>query len=226
MKATRFLALAVPALLAAAAARAGSEPPGKAPEACGCCVSPAEAAGSDATGAGAAPDGRSVYAQRSPWETDAGGTFELSGLRGRTAVVALFYTSCHVACPATLRELADVERRLPKSSSVAIVLVTIDPATDTPARLAACRAEWRLPERVLMLRGSEGATRRFADSAGIVFRQETARLVHVPKIVVLDPQGRVAASFPGSRSDPADVAGAALRADAPAAAAGAGARGQ
>lgn len=154
--------------------------------------------------------GRGVYQLNSEWETDSCGTFRLSQLAGRPAVVALFYTSCHVACPATLRVLKDVERRLPERSDVAIVLVTIDPQTDTPIQLARCRSEWLLSRRFILLRGTDAATRGFADASGIVFRREAARIVHVPKIVVVDRLGSVVASYPGGRAEPRDVARAAL----------------
>lgn len=208
------LLIAAPGARAAADAPESAFGPDHAPEMCGCWPS-LGAAAAPTTGQGTASAGRrtSLYSQTTAWETDTGAPFDMARLRGRPSIVSLFYTSCHVACPATLKALLDVERRLPRDSSVAIVLVTIDPATDTPRRLAACRAEWLLPGRFVLLRGSTGATRSLADAAGIVFRQESSRLVHVPKIVVLDEQGAAVASFPGSRADPGDIAKAALEAE-------------
>jgi protein SCO1/2 len=138
----------------------------------------------------------------------------LSDLQGRPAVVALFYTTCHVACPATIHELLDVARRLPAASRVAILLVTMDPQTDTPAALSQCRQDNRLTDRFILLRGSGSETRALADAVGIQFRQESARLVHAPKVVVLNGSGSVSASFPGTHTDPDEIAGAALRAEA------------
>jgi protein SCO1/2 len=181
--------------------------------ACCCC-------GGAGTGGPAAAEGTaglragSVYRQHYAWETDGGARLDLAALKGRPAVVALFYTTCHVACPVTVRILSEVDRSLPAASDAAIILVTLDPQTDTAFRLAECRAEHRLSERVLLLRGSESATRTLADAAGIVFRREAIRLFHVPKIVVLDRDGRVVASFPGLQVSGAEVARAALRAGA------------
>jgi protein SCO1/2 len=165
------------------------------------------------TGARNPAQGSSVYAQTSSWETDTGMKMALSELKGRPAIVALFYTTCHVACPATIHELIDVERRLPADSKVAIVLVTIDPQTDTTATLSQCRNDNRLADRFILLRGSSADTRAFADAAGIIFRQEPARIIHVPKVVVLGRDGTIAASFPGTHSNTADVASAALKAE-------------
>jgi protein SCO1/2 len=183
-------------------------PTGSSADSCPCC---AAAAASGAAPA-AAPSGASIYAGRYAWQADDGKAFELGRLAGRPAVVALFYTSCHVACPITVQILSDVDRALAGDRSVAIVLVTIDPETDTAAQLAECRSEHRFSNRVLLLRGSQQATRALAEAAGIVFRREPARLFHVPKIVVLDRSGRVAASFPGLKLDGAEIARAAIRA--------------
>lgn len=177
---------------------------------------PACAAAAAAEAGTARPNGRPVYDQPDRWETDGGGAFRLAQLRGRPAVVALFYTTCHVACPVTLQLLSDVDRNLPPGSPVAIVLVTLDPQTDTPAQLAECRREHRLSDRVRLLRGSPAAVKLLADAAGILFRREPARLVHAPKIVVVDPQGRVTAEFAGLQVSGAAIAQAAERAAPPA----------
>lgn len=154
-----------------------------------------------------------VYALPTTWQTDDGRTVTLDTLRGHACVAALFFTTCHVACPVTLDTLAAVDRNLPADSKVSILLVTIDPATDTASLLSQCRSEHRLSGRVLMLRGGLSQTQSFADAAGIVYKREPSRLVHMPRIVVLGRDGRVAAAFPGLRLSPADIARAAQAAD-------------
>ncbi len=157
---------------------------------------------------------RSAYALDASWETDAGALLKLGSLRGRPAVVALFFTTCHVACPITVETLSEVDRDLPAASSVPILLVTIDPQTDTVSELAQCRAEHALSGRFTLVRGALADTQALADATGIAYRREASRLVHMPKIVVLDRAGNVAASFPGLRVNPRDVARAAASLEA------------
>src|ERR1041385_1098575 len=72
---------------------------------------------------------KSVYEPASLWETDAGKTISLSDLAGRPQVAAMFYSSCHVACPLTLERLKEIESALPAGlrSHVGFVLITFDP---------------------------------------------------------------------------------------------------
>lgn len=156
-----------------------------------------------------APHG-SIYADGAFFQTDSGASLSLSEFRGRPVILSLFYSTCHVSCPATIAELLDVSSRLPRSSRIPIVLVTIDPQTDTVERLAECRSENRLPGGMVLLRGRAAQVRELADAAGIVFRVEPARIVHLPKVVVLDAEGVVAASFPGTHANPSNIVQAAI----------------
>ncbi|HEY3756895.1 MAG TPA: SCO family protein [Opitutaceae bacterium] len=154
----------------------------------------------------------SIYDDAVPFQTDTGASVTLSEFRGRPVILSLFFSTCHVACPATIAELLDVSRRLPRASRIPILLVTIDPQTDTVEQLAACRTENRLPGGILLLRGHPTQVRKLAAAAGIVYRVEAARIVHRPKVVVLDSSGVVAASFPGTHANPETIVQAALQA--------------
>lgn len=84
------------------------------------------------------PDGPSV-----PELTlvDENGTaFGASRFRGRWTYVFFGYTSCPDVCPTTLTVLAEARRTLadlPPELRPGVLLVTVDPARDDPARLAA-----------------------------------------------------------------------------------------
>lgn len=68
--------------------------------------------------------------------TDANGRpFRLAGERGREVVLFFGYTRCPDVCPATMAQLARVERELPAAdrARVQVVFVTVDPQRDTPA---------------------------------------------------------------------------------------------
>src|SRR5947209_5220405 len=77
---------------------------------------------------------KALYDITTTWVTDAGSQMGLAELRGRPQVIAMFYSSCHVACPVTVWRLKQIASSLPKEvrTQVGFVLITFDPATDTP----------------------------------------------------------------------------------------------
>jgi cytochrome oxidase Cu insertion factor (SCO1/SenC/PrrC family) len=64
----------------------------------------------------------------------AGRPFTLQSVAGQDVVIAAFHTTCHETCPLYTALLLQLARQ--KHSSVRLVEVTTDPATDTPAVLA------------------------------------------------------------------------------------------
>lgn len=66
-----------------------------------------------------------------------GKPFSFEALRGKVVFVYFGYTHCPDACPATLDEFMEVKDNLgDKADEVAFVMVTVDPARDTPERMA------------------------------------------------------------------------------------------
>lgn len=69
-----------------------------------------------------------------------GHRFTLASLHGKTVVLTDFLTLCQEICPLTTVNLRQVDQAVAASGNtgqVVIVEVTVDPARDTPARLAA-----------------------------------------------------------------------------------------
>lgn len=64
------------------------------------------------------------------------GTVRLSDFRGRAVLLFFGYTSCPDACPLTMTRLRRVMELLgERRRDVQVLLVTVDPAVDTPRRL-------------------------------------------------------------------------------------------
>lgn len=64
------------------------------------------------------------------------GPVGLSDFRGRVVLLFFGYTSCPDICPTTMAKLRNVMERLgEKRRDVAVILITTDPAVDTPHRL-------------------------------------------------------------------------------------------
>ena len=70
--------------------------------------------------------------------------FSLSERRGRPLLLFFGFTRCAASCPTTLSKLGEVMRRLP-APAVEVLFVSVDPAHDTPERLAEYCAGYPYP---------------------------------------------------------------------------------
>ena len=76
---------------------------------------------------------------------DQGGEgFALADRRGRPLLLFFGFTRCAASCPTTLSKLGEVMRRLP-APAVEVLFVSVDPAHDTPERLAGYCAGYPYP---------------------------------------------------------------------------------
>lgn len=72
-----------------------------------------------------------------------GDPFRLEDYRGKLVFVYFGYTHCPDACPATLGDFMEVKDLLGEDAEdVAFVMITVDPARDTPERLKEFLAFW------------------------------------------------------------------------------------
>jgi len=151
--------------------------------------------GADLSGAGEignrGPD-QSLWSLSGSWQSDDGTSFSLTDLAGGPAVVAMFYTGCHVTCPVTVEAMAFVEHNLPPDLArrCRFVLVTLDPGGDTADELRAFRTEFVLSARWVLLRTSRRTTRVLAERLGIDFQVGLYRTSHTSSLAVVDASGR------------------------------------
>ncbi|HKJ02348.1 MAG TPA: SCO family protein, partial [Longimicrobiales bacterium] len=92
----------------------------------------------DAPDAGTSSSG-SLYVLDQSWTDQSGNLVHLTDLAGRPRVVAMAYTSCAYACPRIIAEMKQIEAALADADPERVpgfVLFSIDPARDTPGRLA------------------------------------------------------------------------------------------
>ena len=78
---------------------------------------------------------RSLYQIEGAWTDQNSRPFALASLRGGAVVLALFYGTCDSVCPSVVRDMKMLEALLPEAdrARTRFVLVTIDPAMDTPS---------------------------------------------------------------------------------------------
>jgi protein SCO1 len=190
----RPLLAALPLVLAALAALAALA------GAAACTGRQAQAARAAAEPAAESGEGYSLYDLPSTWRDQRGAAVRLPSLAGTVRVVAMVYTSCHATCPLIVGELKRIEASLPadRRGDVGFVLVSLDPARDTPGRLAEWAARTELdPARWTLLAGDGGAVREVAAALGVRYQPQAggeggAELAHTNVITVLDAAGAVA----------------------------------
>ena len=144
------------------------------------------------------------------------GTVSLVAGRGRVTAVTFIYLRCPLPdyCPLMDRRFAEVQRQVKAdpalSQRVSLVSVSIDPAADTPARLAehasalgADPAIWQFASLE-----SEQDIARFAAQFGVnVIREQDGTITHNLRTLVIDPAGTVRQARDGNTWTADDLVG-------------------
>jgi len=160
-----------------------------------------------AVGAAAAHDAAPV----APFPVALGGPFDLidhegrrrteRDFRGRYLLIYFGYAACNGMCPLNLARLADAVDLLGAAGArVQPVFVTVDPARDTPARLAAFVG--KLHPRLIGLTGTAGETAAMAKAYGVTARPVAgagdggAVLAHGLFTYLVGPEGRLLTLLP------------------------------
>jgi protein SCO1 len=156
-------------------------------------------------GSAESSDTASLHQLGSLWTADDGRRIRFSDLRGEFQVLAMIFTSCPSACPTLVKDLQALERHLPEKlrRGAQFVLITIDPARDTPEVLARYRKDMGLSERFHLLRGNETDVRELSASLGFNYGPGVAggELVHSRLISVLNRRGELIHQQRGTTDD-------------------------
>ena len=125
----------------------------------------------------------------------------LSDFRDQIALVYFGYTYCPDVCPGTLAELAGAMDSLDSQDkeSVQVLMVTVDPARDTPEVLADYLGHF--DPSFLGLTGSEAEIAAAAEDIGVFFQKQPGTTVsgylvdHTASIFVVDRDGNIKLIF-------------------------------
>lgn len=135
------------------------------------------------------------------WRDDTNKEVKISDFKGSKVVMAMVYTSCPMACPLMMKKLLKVQERLIKQSVQAeFVVVSFDAKFDTPAKLAAFRKKYQVPDtKWHLLVGSEKDTRFLSNLLEIRFSRnpKDQTISHDNKFVLLDEAGKIVKSIEG-----------------------------
>lgn len=177
-------------------------------------VSPAAAAGAPATPAQApsALPSDSVYQLPLVLTDQHGKARDWGKRRGQPQLVAMFYSNCRFICPLIIESGKAVQRQLSPAQldKLGVLYISMDPARDTPARLAQVVKERRIDDARWTLASPRAAdVRSVAGVLDIRYRQlSDGEFNHTSALILLDANGRIIARTEkmGSEVDPAFVA--------------------
>jgi protein SCO1/2 len=119
--------------------------------------------------------------------------------RGRRWMIGFAYAHCTTVCPVIVRDLLELRRSL-GASAPPLVLVTLDPWRDTPARLPALAQAWALDSGSRVLSGP-------VDQVELVLSRwqvprsrnvRTGELIHPSIVYLVNEAGRITHLVDGS----------------------------
>ncbi len=129
-----------------------------------------------------------------------GAVVPLASLAGAPVVITMFYATCPAACPRLIDDLKGIERDLDPAvrAKLRFVLVSFDPARDTPAKLRELATERELGAGWVLTAAEDDAARELAAALGIKYRAlDSGEFFHTSVLTVLDDTGRPRARVEG-----------------------------
>jgi protein SCO1/2 len=122
-----------------------------------------------------------------------GATVGLEQFRGRPVLVTFAFAHCATICPLLVRDVVTARRRL-AAESPAVLIVTLDPYRDVPARLPSIATRWGLGPEERVLSGPIADVERALERWGVVAQRDslTGDVIHPALVFVVDPSGRIA----------------------------------
>jgi protein SCO1/2 len=130
----------------------------------------------------------------------AGEPFPLRSLEARPTLITFFYGGCTTMCPLIISDVRRIVDAMPATerAGVNVVLVTIDPARDTPERLRELAAERSIPAEWRLVGGDAASIRTLASTLGMSYRPlPDGSFAHGALFTALDGEGRVVRQIDG-----------------------------
>lgn len=132
-----------------------------------------------------------------------GQTVTLEQFRGRAVLLTFAYAHCQTVCPLVVQDvLRAAERARDLEPPPAVLVVTLDPWRDRPARLAAIAEHWRLGggTDARVLSGEVPAVEATLDRWQVARQRspKTGEVRHPALVYVIDRRGRIAFAVSGS----------------------------
>jgi protein SCO1/2 len=132
------------------------------------------------------------------WTDEQGKPVTFSRWRGQPLVVTAIFTQCKATCPRTVTKLRAMYDRFQHDGRQAqFLLVTLDPAHDTPEALRRFKTSAGFPDTWHLLSGSTADTVELRETLGIHVIEDGPHLLHDGHIMIFDAQGMATRAFGG-----------------------------
>lgn len=138
--------------------------------------------------------GASIYQLPVSMTDTTGAAAKLDIWLGHPVLVSMIYTSCASACPLIITDMKTVDLGLSAEArpNMRYLLVSMDPAHDTPDALAQLRVEHNLDERWSVLGTNEDGVRQIAAVLGVRYRLlADGGYNHSAVLTLLDADGQI-----------------------------------
>jgi protein SCO1/2 len=152
--------------------------------------------------------GPSLYDLDLALTAQTGAPIRLDVDRGHPTLISMFYGSCTAACPALIDRIARTIDQVPEParSETRVLLVSFDPARDTPDRLARLAHEHHLDAAWTLAAASESDAQTLAAVLGVKYRVVNGgEFFHTSVVTALDGDGRTLTRAEGLGDSPALV---------------------
>ena len=137
----------------------------------------------------------SIFHLSSEWQNQDGKKIQLKELRGKTLVVVMIYTTCKTACPLLVADMKKIASKINPGDlkKISLVLVSIDPETDTPEKLKSFAKTNQMEEDYwVFLRGNKSSTQEFANVLSMKYKEISPMdFSHSNIISVFNPDGEL-----------------------------------
>jgi len=122
-----------------------------------------------------------------------GQSFDLAHLSGAPVLVTFAFAHCETMCPTLVRDVLRT-RREAQRDDIPLVIVTVDPWRDVPARLSSIATAWSLAPGDRVLSGAIDQVNQVLDDWNIARRRDpvTGDVVHALVVVLVNSDGRTA----------------------------------
>lgn len=144
----------------------------------------------------------SIFYLNSSWKNQDGDSLRLKDLQGKTLAIVMIYTSCKAACPILVSKMKTIESKISRKNieKISLVLVSIDPETDTPKRLKAfAKTNSMDAPQWIFLTSNEAATQEFANVLSMKYKKiSPIDFSHSNIISVFSPDGRLVSQEEGN----------------------------
>lgn len=143
---------------------------------------------------------KNVLALETRWRDEAGAPTTLGPWKGRWYALTFVYTSCAGTCPLTTKKLKRLDQALQKAKKpLDLVVVSLDPAHDTPEAIKQYRARYQLEEakRWHVLVGDDGQVRTLTMLLNFKYttNPESGVILHDNTVFLVGPDGSVKTSM-------------------------------